>query len=162
MPFLIPAIKFITSKAPGEELDREEDEIIEEECIAMHEEHALTNKITPESIDDLNSQAKPKKEKKKGRFYKVECCSCEDTKETISVPYAIYYFYTAPVTKFWIYLVSVYINICVARLGGLCVEFRVMLFNSIVNSISVMSWWSVLLVEEIGVLGENHRLIASH
>ena len=119
MPFLIPAIKFITSKAPGEELDREEEEIIEEECIAMHEEHALTNKITPESIDDLNYHAKPKKEKKKGRFYKVECCSCEDTKESISVPYAIYYFYTAPVTKFWIYLVSLYINIPVARLGGL-------------------------------------------
>jgi hypothetical protein len=30
------------------------------------------------------------------------------------------------------------------------------------NNISAISWRSVLLVEEIGVLGENHRPIASH
>jgi len=29
-------------------------------------------------------------------------------------------------------------------------------------NISVMSWWSVLLVEETGVPGENHRPVASH
>ena len=31
-----------------------------------------------------------------------------------------------------------------------------------VNSISVTSWWSVLLVEETGGPGENHRPIACH
>ena len=37
-----------------------------------------------------------------------------------------------------------------------------MLFNDIFNNISVISWRSVLLVEETGVPAENHRPIASH
>jgi hypothetical protein len=31
-----------------------------------------------------------------------------------------------------------------------------------INNISVISWRSVLLVEETGVSGENHRPVASH
>jgi len=34
---------------------------------------------------------------------------------------------------------------------------RVMVFNTTFNNISVISWRSVLLVEESGVPGENHR-----
>jgi hypothetical protein len=34
---------------------------------------------------------------------------------------------------------------------------RAMVFNATFNNISVISWQSVLLVEETGVLGENHR-----
>jgi len=30
------------------------------------------------------------------------------------------------------------------------------------HNISVISWWSVLTVEETGVPGENHRPVASH
>ena len=30
-------------------------------------------------------------------------------------------------------------------------------FNATFNNISVIPWWSVLLVEETGVAGENHR-----
>ena len=37
-----------------------------------------------------------------------------------------------------------------------------MVFNATCNSISVLLWRSVLLVEEIEVLGENHRPVASH
>jgi hypothetical protein len=37
-----------------------------------------------------------------------------------------------------------------------------MVFNATFNNISVISWRSVLLVEETGVPGENHRLVASH
>ena len=33
----------------------------------------------------------------------------------------------------------------------------VMVFNATFNNISVISWWSVLLVEETGVFGENSR-----
>ena len=33
---------------------------------------------------------------------------------------------------------------------------RVMMFNAVFNNISVISWWSVLLVEETGLPGENH------
>ena len=37
-------------------------------------------------------------------------------------------------------------------------KFRAMVFNVTFNNISVISWQSVLLVEETGVPGENHRL----
>jgi hypothetical protein len=37
-----------------------------------------------------------------------------------------------------------------------------MVFNATFNNISVISWWSVLLVEETGVPGENHQPVASH
>jgi hypothetical protein len=37
-----------------------------------------------------------------------------------------------------------------------------MVFNATVKNISAISWWSVLLVEETGVPGENHRPAASH
>jgi len=36
-----------------------------------------------------------------------------------------------------------------------------MVFNAFFNNISAISWRSVLLVEETGVLGENHRSAAS-
>ena len=38
----------------------------------------------------------------------------------------------------------------------------VMVFNATFNNISVISWKSVLLVEETEVLGENQRPVASH
>jgi hypothetical protein len=38
----------------------------------------------------------------------------------------------------------------------------VMVFNATFNNILVISCWSVLLVEEIGVSGENNRPAASH
>jgi len=42
------------------------------------------------------------------------------------------------------------------------VRVMVMVFNATGNNISVISWRSVLLVEETGVPGENHRPAASH
>ena len=39
---------------------------------------------------------------------------------------------------------------------------RVMVFNATFNNITVISWWSVLLVEELGVRRENHRPATSH
>jgi hypothetical protein len=38
---------------------------------------------------------------------------------------------------------------------------RIVVFNATFNNISVISWQSVLLVEETGVPGDNHR-VASH
>jgi len=38
----------------------------------------------------------------------------------------------------------------------------VVMFNATFNNISAISWRSVLLVEESGVFGENHRPGASH
>jgi hypothetical protein len=38
----------------------------------------------------------------------------------------------------------------------------VMVFNATFNNISVISWWSVLLVDETGVPRENHRPATSH
>jgi hypothetical protein len=40
-------------------------------------------------------------------------------------------------------------------------EVRVIVFNATFNNISVISWQSVLLVEETGVPGETHRPVAS-
>jgi len=37
-----------------------------------------------------------------------------------------------------------------------------MVLDTTFNNISVISWWSVLLVEESVVPGENHRPVASH
>jgi hypothetical protein len=31
-----------------------------------------------------------------------------------------------------------------------------MVFNTTFNAISVISWWSALMIEETGVPGENH------
>ena len=36
-----------------------------------------------------------------------------------------------------------------------------MVFNTTFNNISVISWWSVLLMEETGVAGEKHRPVAN-
>jgi len=38
----------------------------------------------------------------------------------------------------------------------------VMVFNATFNNMSVISWQSVLIVEETGVSRENHRPVASH
>ena len=35
-------------------------------------------------------------------------------------------------------------------------KVRVVMFNATFNNISVISWWSILLVEENGVCRENH------
>ena len=35
-------------------------------------------------------------------------------------------------------------------------------FNVTLNNIAVIPWWSVLLVEQTGLPGENHRSVASH
>jgi len=48
-----------------------------------------------------------------------------------------------------------------------CIVYRcrvlgVMVFNATFNNISVISWRSVVLVEETGVPGENHRPVGSH
>ena len=37
-----------------------------------------------------------------------------------------------------------------------------MLLSTTFNNISVIMWWSVLLVEETGVPRENHQPVASH
>jgi len=37
-----------------------------------------------------------------------------------------------------------------------------MVLDATFNNISLISWRSVLLVEETGVSGENHRPVASH
>jgi hypothetical protein len=42
------------------------------------------------------------------------------------------------------------------------VLFFLMVFNATFNNISVISWPLVLMLEEIGGPGENHRSVASH
>ena len=42
------------------------------------------------------------------------------------------------------------------------VWFMVMVFNATFNNVSVISWWSVLLVEETGEPRENHPPVGGH
>jgi hypothetical protein len=51
---------------------------------------------------------------------------------------------------------------CGKKKGGAlqAIRVRVIVFNATFNNISVISWQSVLLVEETRVPGENHRLQA--
>ena len=42
------------------------------------------------------------------------------------------------------------------------VWFRVMTLNATFNNISVISWWSVLFVEETRLPGEHHRPVENH
>jgi len=50
-----------------------------------------------------------------------------------------------------------------AKLPKDCLSWLVfMVFNVMFNNNSVISWQSVLLVEESGVPGENHQPVASH
>jgi len=42
------------------------------------------------------------------------------------------------------------------------VVIMVMVFNAIINNISIISWRSVLLVKETRVSGENNQPVASH
>ena len=39
---------------------------------------------------------------------------------------------------------------------------RVMVFNTTCNNISVIWWWSVLLMEKTKVRGDKHRPVLSH
>ena len=41
------------------------------------------------------------------------------------------------------------------------IRVRVLVFNSTFNDISVISWPSIVLMEESGILGENHRPAAN-
>ena len=41
-------------------------------------------------------------------------------------------------------------------------RFRFMLFNATFNTISVISWKSVVLMKETGAPGDNHRPVVSH
>jgi len=43
-----------------------------------------------------------------------------------------------------------------------CLFVCFMVFDATFNKISVISWWSVLLVKETGGAVENHRSVASH
>ena len=54
------------------------------------------------------------------------------------------------------------IRICVSFLQSALVWFGFMVLDATFNNISAISWRSVLLVEETGGPGENHRPVASH
>ena len=41
-------------------------------------------------------------------------------------------------------------------------RFGLIVFNATFKNMSVISWWSVLLMKEPGVPNENHRPVASH
>ena len=54
--------------------------------------------------------------------------------------------------------------ICIHLIDYICFLYwaMVMIFNATFNNSSDISWWSVLLVEEIGEPRENYRPAAGH
>jgi len=56
-------------------------------------------------------------------------------------------------------LIKMHIDVAYSSIST---RIRIMVFNAIFNNISVISWRSVLLVEETGVPVENHQYVASH
>jgi len=59
-------------------------------------------------------------------------------------------------------LIIVSENVLFGMISIAGLRVRVMVFNATFNNISIISWRSVLLVEETGVPGETHRTAASH
>ena len=68
--------------------------------------------------------------------------------------YAIYYNPTPPSTMDIIYYLP--------SMHVFCLFVCLMVFNATLNNITVISWWSVLLVEETEEPEENHRPVTSH
>ena len=64
--------------------------------------------------------------------------------------------YYLKVMYVFIMCLSIYAFVCV------CLFVCLMVFSATFNNISVISWQSVLLMEETRVPGENHRTVASH
>jgi hypothetical protein len=60
--------------------------------------------------------------------------------------------------------ITSYVDIIGMELGNLHLKIRVilMVFNATFNNISAISWWSILLVEETGGPGGNHRPAANN
>jgi hypothetical protein len=57
---------------------------------------------------------------------------------------------------------SIIAHLQIYQNGHKILGFGFMVFNATFNNISVISNWSVLLVEETGGPGENHWPVASH
>ena len=51
---------------------------------------------------------------------------------------------------------------CFPIYEGFNYKVRVMMFKATFNNISVITWWSFLLVEETGIPGENYRPLSSY
>ena len=61
----------------------------------------------------------------------------------------------------YFFLFSFFLFISLLYLVVIMVMISVVVFNATFNNISVISWWSIVLVEETRVPGENHRFAAS-
>jgi hypothetical protein len=59
-------------------------------------------------------------------------------------------------------LIIVSENVLFGMISIAGLRVRVNVFNATFNNISAISWWSVLLVEETRVSGENHQPATSN
>jgi hypothetical protein len=59
-------------------------------------------------------------------------------------------------------LIEWLIDACSCLTPSLAIMIMIMVFNATFNTISVITWGSVLLMGETGVPGENHRRVAGH
>jgi hypothetical protein len=71
------------------------------------------------------------------------------------------YIYSTIFTMYQKVLYMFYLHFCLKKTIFYRTRVRIMVFNSTFNNISVISWLSILLVEEIEVPGENQYLVGS-
>jgi hypothetical protein len=62
----------------------------------------------------------------------------------------------------WVQCVELCARMSVCKSMNYLAVGKICQINSDAPSVSVISWWPVLLVEETGVPGANHRPVASH
>ena len=78
-------------------------------------------------------------------------------------PFALEIRSFVPMLSFWALCSIIPGIICVKqKYTFVCCFVCLMVFNATFNNISAISWRSVLLMEETGAPGENHRPVASH
>ena len=97
----------------------------------------------------------------------LNCFACYNQSEYWKHIYYIIIYSWHKVTHMWLVMEFPQISHTPSyyeRLRDICTRswYRFMVFNTTFNNISVISWRSVLLVEETRVPGENHRPVASH
>ena len=106
-PFFVPSIKFVSNKDPSAELyveyDNLEDELKKEERVQGPDLQVPNTKVVPENEDKRKTHKKMLKRK----LFSVKMFG---DKYNIGLFTAMYYFYTAPITKFWFYTVRTCLN----------------------------------------------------
>lgn len=121
IPFLIPAIKFVDKKALRDEYDDLAPLHSNEEDLMLEQEDLAVGKDTPEKLTSSTGKVAPIPDSKtkilKQKFKTVTLFGGDnDGSGGLNLFRAIFFFYTAPVTKFTTAMVNYYFHCTTKRL----------------------------------------------